>query len=552
MPRARGGGARSPLAWLRGSPRSRKGAGDGAGDPWADYYEDLDEGTMRDLEETIMAAGALTLLSGERLRRYEARLRGLEEILLKGATIPLEGVRARGARVPPPTPEVLLQARVGVTCDESGSERCYVGDGRPGRVDEESEESSPVGTTPEKISRESSLGNLDFLPVGPNGRGIDRLEAAEAQWSYPRLPLLQVKRGRSLNDLTAISAVRPGGGGDAAGRLCANVSPWAIPGHMADRPRSMGSFAQVEFLNPEADGGLSRLEASVSGWAPALKRSRSVGDMRQAQAVAPQDPADGLCILETKRSTWRAPPIARPGGDAGGGLARTRSLGDLRELAAVRPQGLAGGLNRLQTRVSAWTTTRLSARSEEDGGPTAVSSVAPRGLTEQSGLSRLEASMWQWRQCAGRGGRPGELRTRKLLSLGDPAPPRYGGNPGGRIPPGSPMWASCSDFDSETAHTPRGEPLSPFQGDSAHGQWRRWSRKAGDECSGDEGGSRFGDGSSTQRSLAPSERSVLLSGRELRTSVEAGGAAYNEDGVTRLVADGPEASFVVMEEQGLD
>lgn len=78
--------------------------------------------------------------------------------------------------------------------------------------------------------------------------------------------------------------------------------------------------------------------------------------------MTPKAHGDGLCILETKHSTWKAPPIAGPTahGDRspGGGMGRTRSLDDVREAPSMALQGTVGGLDRLQTSVSAWAPTR--------------------------------------------------------------------------------------------------------------------------------------------------------------------------------------------------
>lgn len=405
-----------------------------------DLHRELDPETLRDFEDSIIENTGLVHLTGSKLRKYEARLRELEKILLRTAYIPLDYPAAadeipqQAKSLPPKEADRLLpsaQWRI-ETGKEAGTPReaLRVGRQRDG--------------TSRKVKRRSSLGDLKFVPAvsfEEKVGGLNRLATTKSTWSCPRPG--ELTRRRSLGDIASLERQDIAAGldrlesipvtlsrgergvipKDTAGglnRLETIFSRWSRPQGLR-RSRSLVNVRQVAAVKPQStEDRLNRLETTLSPWSQPqrLKRSRSLDDVRGPPTVSPQASEDRLNRLKTTLWTWwwplqhttnrslydaREAPTVRPQASEDRmnllkaslstwspprRLTRSLSFGDMREAPTVSPQPIGDRLNRLETSYSPWSTPRIERKQSGDGAsPRAIPSVTPQHMADM--LNRL-------------------------------------------------------------------------------------------------------------------------------------------------------------------
>lgn len=270
-------------------------------DPVLEHLRNLDEQTLRDFEDSIAVNGGFLYLTGIKLKKYESRLRQLEESLLRTVHLPLDSPREYQSEMSDSQPALLLQieAKRG---SPSGQQMVALGeDSNSSGAGSASKEMRVAREARHKTVRRGALGDLSFLPVPSCQRCRNG-----CSWS----------RRFSRNKLT--------------------------------RTRSLGDLRKISFVTPqETSKGLARLEATSAAWVPSLllTRSRSFDDLLDELSVRPQSAGAGLNRLETLFSIWSLPQVRRE--DSVDGLSS-------RVIPCVTPLHQSGGLNRLETNVWVW------------------------------------------------------------------------------------------------------------------------------------------------------------------------------------------------------
>lgn len=440
--------------------------------PVVGYLGSVDEQTLRDFEESIEVNAGLLYLTGSKLKKYEARLRQLEEIFLKTVQMPLDSPGGNGSE---------MSERQAAFSQEPEAERVLPLVRQTTGLGEESDVLGAGNACQEldiarqvrhRITRRGSLGDLRFVPV-PKFRRIctppTRLQSSDSTWLCP----LAGKR---------------------------------------------------------------------------VIRARSLGDLRQIAFVAPQETSKGLVRLGTTVSTWLPSQV----------LTRSRSFDDMLDELSVEPQNAGAGLNRLETLFTIWALPRKRRKSSGEGlSSKVIPSVTP--CHQSDGLNRLETNVWVWSNPTTKKGFERVLRSRKLLRLRSPAPKRFRSVEESVRREPSPVWVSSSDFDSEAGQSSSRESLSPSPANKGHRREREgWvldgadckSADVGRHCKASDGWNHkmlpFGGPTiHHDRTLTGAEKKeVVFSARQVCTACEQGGAGWDEDAVTRLVAEEPSISII--------